>query len=38
MLRLREHLEYAAAKGVLSEVDAFLRKLPENEWRHLGEI
>lgn len=38
MLRLQQHLEYAAAHGVLEEVDAFLRALPEAEWAHLGEV
>jgi hypothetical protein len=33
-LRVREHLVYAADHGVLSEVDRFLRSLPESEWAH----
>lgn len=33
-LRLREHLEYAAAHGLFAEVDRFLRALPESEWAH----
>ena len=37
ILRLREHLEWAAANGVLAEADAFLRGLPESDWSHVGE-
>ena len=33
-MRLREHIEYAQAVGVLHKVDAFLRALPEAEWAH----
>ena len=36
-LRLREHVEWAASHGCLPEIDAFLRRLPENEWHHLGD-
>ena len=32
MLRLREHIEYAAAHGVLDMVDRYLRKLPPDSW------
>lgn len=35
MLRLREHIEFAAAHGALESVDAFLRGLPEDDW-HRG--
>jgi hypothetical protein len=38
MIRLEEHVRYAAHHGVLTEVDAFLRALPESEWAHLGEV
>lgn len=32
MLRLKQHIEYAAEKGVLDQVDQFLRSLPSEEW------
>jgi hypothetical protein len=35
--RVEEHLRYAAAHGVLAEIDAFLRGLEEEEWAHLGD-
>lgn len=34
---LREHLEWAEAKGSLDPVLAFLKELPENEWHHMGD-
>ena len=34
--RLREHLEWAAAQGVLQPVYEALRKLPEDRWHHMG--
>lgn len=34
VLRLREHIEYAAARGLLEQVDGFLRSLPESQWAH----
>jgi len=37
MLRLREHVEWAATHGCLEEVHSFLRKLPEDQWHHIGE-
>ena len=37
MSRFQEHVEWAASQGVLAEVDAFLRGLPEEEWHHLGD-
>ena len=37
MLRLREHVEWAAAHGCLGEVYSFLRELPEEQWHHIGE-
>lgn len=37
MLRLREHIEWAAAHGCLAEVYAFLLELPEDQWQHIGE-
>ena len=35
---LEEQLRYAAAHGVLDEVDAYLRSLGEREWAHLGDF
>lgn len=35
--RLREHIEWAAAQGVLRQVYEALKKLPENRWHHIGE-
>lgn len=32
MLRLKQHIEYAAEKGVLGQVDQFLRNLKPEEW------
>jgi len=32
MLRLKQHIEYATEKGVLDNVEQFLRNLPEEEW------
>ena len=37
VLRLREHLEWAAAHGALEQVQAFLISLREEEWYHFGE-
>ena len=37
MLRLAKHIEWAELHGSLPEVAAFLRKLAENEWHHLGD-
>lgn len=34
-LRLREHIEYAAERGVLTEVDLFLRGLSPEQWYSL---
>jgi hypothetical protein len=38
ILRLREHIEYAGQHGVLGQVDAFLRSLPEMEWAHAADF
>lgn len=32
-----EHIEWAASQGVLTEVDAFLRGLSEEEWHNFGD-
>jgi hypothetical protein len=37
VLRLREHLEWADRHAGLPAVHAFLLKLPESEWHHVGE-
>lgn len=37
MLRLREHIEWAAEHGCLDQVYAFLCQLSEEEWYHVGE-
>lgn len=37
MLRLAEHIEWAADHGALESVSRFLRGLREAEWFHLGE-
>ena len=36
-LRLAEHVRWAARHGSLSEIDPFLRALPEAEWHHLDD-
>lgn len=37
MLRLAEHIKWAANHGVLNEVDHYLRGLPEEDWHYIGE-
>lgn len=37
MLRLQEHIEWAAANGCLELVHDFLKSLPEDEWHHVDE-
>jgi hypothetical protein len=37
MLRLAEHIQWAAEHGALEPVARFLRELPEADWHHLGE-
>jgi hypothetical protein len=37
MVRLQEHLRYAEAHGVLRLVDEYLRRLPEEDWAHMGD-
>jgi hypothetical protein len=34
MLRLREHIEWAEAHGVIDVVDHYLRGLSEEDWFH----
>ena len=38
ILRLREHIVYAEAHGVLVDVERFLKGLPEEDWAHLGDF
>jgi hypothetical protein len=35
--RFKEHIEWAAAQGVLKQVYAALGRLPEDRWYHMGE-
>jgi hypothetical protein len=37
MVRLAEHIEWAAKHNAITEISAYLRSLPEKEWFHLGE-
>jgi hypothetical protein len=37
MLRLEEHIRWAADRGELQTVSAFLRELSEEDWNHHGE-
>lgn len=37
MLRLAEHIEWAAQHSVLEPVAGFLRGLREDQWFHIGE-
>jgi hypothetical protein len=37
MLRLREHIEWAANNDDLESVYDFLKSLPEEQWHHIGE-
>jgi hypothetical protein len=37
MLRLAEHIEWAAQHGALESVSRFLRELHEEDWFHIGE-
>jgi hypothetical protein len=37
MLRLVEHVEWAAQHGAMPQVASFLTQLPEDSWLHLGE-
>jgi hypothetical protein len=34
VLRLRDHIEWAAKHGVLDDISAFLQALPEDQWFH----
>lgn len=37
MSRLEDHIKWAAERGALGPVTAFLRNLGEDQWHHLGE-
>jgi hypothetical protein len=37
-LRFKEHVEWARGNGQLTEVDAYVRSLVEDEWIHFGEL
>lgn len=36
--RLELHIRYAAEKGILEEIDHYLRDLPREEWVYEGEV
>jgi hypothetical protein len=36
--RLLEHIQSAADHGLLSDVDQFLRAIPEDQWLHSSEV
>ncbi len=36
MLRFRQHIEYAAEKGILHVIDQYLRNLTSNDWHIAG--
>jgi hypothetical protein len=38
LLRLREHIEYAASHGALATVDQFIRALPPEDWHTFGHV
>lgn len=37
MIRLRDHIEYASEQGCLDIIHAFLVKLKEDDWYHIGD-
>lgn len=37
MMRLAEHIEWAAAQGALDVVGAYIKGLPEEDWFHLDD-
>lgn len=37
-LRFKEHLKWAEQQHQLTEIDKYLRALPESQWCHFGEI
>jgi len=38
MMLLQEHIWYADTHGVLTDIDQYLRRLPEDDWAHLGQF
>jgi len=38
MLRLRQHIQYAAGKGILNIVDQYLRNLAQGDWYFFGNL
>ena len=38
LLRLREHIEYAASHGALATVDQFLRAIPREDWHTFSHV
>jgi hypothetical protein len=34
MIRLKQHIQWAEYHGIIEEVEAVLRGLPENDWFH----
>jgi hypothetical protein len=38
MARLQEQIQQAADRGIIDEVDEFIRSLSEGDWAHLGEV
>lgn len=37
MIRLQEHIDFAASHGVLTQVDAYLRSLSPEQWHTLDQ-
>ena len=37
MLRLAEHIEWAAKHDLLEAIGKFLRELREDDWHHIGD-
>lgn len=37
MIRLAEHIEWAAKHGDIDQISAYLKQLPESDWFHIGE-
>jgi hypothetical protein len=37
-LRFREHIQWAADRGQVDQIAAYLRGLREDEWWHFGEL
>ena len=37
ILRLREHIQWAADHGCLDQIFSFLRDVPDDQWHHIGD-